>query len=124
MKKLLKKMKKVFIAFGASIVGFTSKVFGASDIFNEADKWLSSNYDTEIISEPMYGPPSPFENPIFVFRIISAIIIFIVGLVVLLNKFSKKTKIIIVMVLGIIFILLMFIILTLVEILNINAITY
>lgn len=108
MKNLLKKMKKVFIAFGASIVGFTSKVFGASDIFNEADKWLSSNYDTEIISEPMYGPPSPFENPIFVFRIISALIIFLIGLGILLNKkISKKAKIIITIIFIIILILLM-----------------
>ena len=121
MKKLLKKMKKVFIALGASIVGFTSKVFGASDIFNEADKWITSNYDTEITtSEP---PLSPFENPIFIFMVVSTIIIFITGIIVLINKkLTKKSKTIISVVLIVIFLLMVIIPIIVIPI--INTITY
>ena len=99
MKKLLKKMKKTFIATVMSIGGLTTSSFGTS----------GSEIPPPAI--PLYGPPPDtviYSKPILVLRIISALIIFLIGLGILLNKkISKKAKIIITIIFIIILILLM-----------------
>ena len=99
MKKLLKKMKKTLIATVMSIGGLTTSSFG------------TSGPEIPPPVTPLYGPPSDtviYSKPILVLRIISALIIFLIGLGILLNKkISKKTKIIITIIFIIILILLM-----------------
>ena len=99
MKKLLKKMKKTLIATVMSIGGLTTSSFGTN----------GPGIPPPVT--PLYGPPSDpiiAPNVFLFFRIISALIIFLIGLGILLNKkISKKAKIIITIIFIIILILLM-----------------
>lgn len=103
MKKLLKKMKKTLIATVMSIGGLTTSSFGTNG--------SGIQEPSPVIPIALYGPPSDtviYSKPILVLRIISALIIFLIGLGILLNKkISKKAKIIITIIFIIILILLM-----------------
>ena len=100
----MKKIKKIFVSFIAFFIGIANKIYvwGAgvnTMVLQHQDLYgpppTSYKYD-----DALYGPPREeidFQNKMKLFKILSPILLLIIGIGVLINKkLSKKVKAIII----------------------------
>ena len=92
----MKKEKKILTSFGITITTFATKAFATGD--------QQDLYGTYLVKQTLYGPARPEVEKLTFWqkfantgRIAVPVVLFIIGLVVVLNKkITKKTKVIIV----------------------------
>ena len=103
-----KAVKRIFGIVCTFILGTQSKIFAIeqTDVYGPPPEPKSGGKIIDITQSTVYGPaPDPSISTITggqIFSIVASILIFIIGLIVILNKnIKKKTKVIIVTVLSI-----------------------
>ena len=92
MKRIIKKIRNIFLSFGVFLLLGTRKVFGISNIFNQAENFLADNRRDNIIDEQaLYGVRSPRE----IVRQINFFVIplaFIIGIIIYIKKSKSSIK--------------------------------
>ena len=112
MKKMLKRIFGIICSF---ILGAQSKIFAIeqTDIYGPPSEPKNGGKIIDITQSTVYGPvPVPSVSTITggqIFSIVTSILLFIIGLIVILNKnIKKKVKVITVIILLIVIIILLF----------------
>lgn len=96
-----KRVKRVFGIISSFILGIQSKIFavGQTEVYGPPPEPKNSGKILDIAQPPVYGPaPDPSVSTITggqIFSIVASILLFIIGLIVILNRnIKKKVKVI------------------------------